>query len=109
MKAQFPAFLATLLWTGAALTAAHAQEGDSREGLAVAQHLCASCHAIHRGAAASPNSKAPTFEVIAAVPGMTALALGVALRTSHREMPNIILDADQRANVIAYILSLRAK
>jgi mono/diheme cytochrome c family protein len=109
MKTQPPAVIAVLLGTMAALSPAHAQEGDSREGLVVAQQLCATCHAIRRGAAASPNSKAPTFETIAAVPGMTALALSVALRTSHKEMPNIILDAEQRANIVAYILSLRAK
>jgi cytochrome c len=109
MKAQPAAFIAALLGIVASLSPSHAQEGDSREGLVVAQQLCATCHSVLRGAAASPNSKAPTFEKIAAVPGMTALALSVALRTSHKEMPNIILDAEQRANVIAYILSLRAK
>ena len=108
MKAYFPAVTA-LLTAVVALSTARAQEGDRRKGLAVAQDLCASCHAISRGAGTSPNVKAPTFETIAAVRGMTALALGVALRSSHNEMPNIILDREQRENVIAYILSLQAR
>jgi mono/diheme cytochrome c family protein len=86
---------------------ARAQDGNVQRGLTLAQDLCTTCHAIHRGAALSPNVQAPTFEMIASVPGMTALALGVALRTSHREMPNIILEDRQRADIVAYILSLR--
>jgi len=106
MKAYLPA---VALAAVAAVSPGRAQEGDPRMGLAVAQDLCASCHAIYRAAGTSPNVKAPAFETIAAVPGMTAIALGVALRTSHNEMPNIILDREQRENVIAYILSLQAK
>jgi mono/diheme cytochrome c family protein len=91
-----------------AMPAARAQDGDVQRGLVVVQQQCATCHAIDRGNAASPNAKAPPFRTIAAVPGMTALALGVALRTPHREMPNIILEDQQRDDVVAYILSLRA-
>ena len=40
---------------------------------------------------------------------MTAIALGVALRTSHNEMPNIILDREQREDLIAYILGLQTR
>jgi hypothetical protein len=38
---------------------------------------------------------------------MTAAALTVALRTSHRTMPNIMLEPPELDNVIAYILSLK--
>jgi len=31
----------------------------------------------------------------------------VALNTSHRAMPNILLEPDDQAHVISYILSLR--
>ena len=91
-----------------AVTPVRAQDGDGRLGLAFAQEACASCHAVRKGGR-SPNSGAPAFEVIAAVPGMTALALQSILQTSHREMPNLILIANERANVIAYILSLNSK
>jgi hypothetical protein len=38
---------------------------------------------------------------------MTALALSVALRTSHSTMPNLILDKDEVESIAAYILSLK--
>jgi hypothetical protein len=39
---------------------------------------------------------------------MSAMALNVALLTSHRSMPNIVLDAQERADIIAFILTLKA-
>ena len=90
-----------------AVTATYAQSGDPRRGLAVAQDICAACHAIRKGER-STNANAPTFETIAAVPGMTTIALQASLQTSHTSMPNLILQADDRANVIAYIMSLKA-
>jgi len=54
-----------------------------------------------------PNERAPRFQVIAGVPGMTATALSAALNTSHRTMPNVILTPDEQAHIIAYILSLK--
>jgi hypothetical protein len=38
---------------------------------------------------------------------MTSIALSAALNTSHRSMPNIMLAADERADIVAYILSLK--
>ena len=83
------------------------QVGNPRTGLELAQRLCTQCHAVSRDEGRSPNANAPRFPVIASVPGMTATALSAALNTSHRTMPNIILDAEQQANIIAYILSLK--
>jgi len=57
--------------------------------------------------ASSPNPAAPAFETIANVPGMTAVALAAALQSSHQTMPNVMLDANQRTDITAYILSLR--
>jgi mono/diheme cytochrome c family protein len=88
---------------------AHAQEsGDPVEGLALARAQCGTCHALVKGAE-SPKLEAPPFDAIAAVPGMTAIALTVALQSSHATMPNIILDPDDRRNVVAYILSLKPR
>ena len=87
--------------------------GDAQEiglpgrGLALAQRLCSQCHAVRKEQAQSPNENAPRFQVIASVPGMTSIALSAALNTSHRSMPNIMLEADEQADVIAYILSLK--
>jgi mono/diheme cytochrome c family protein len=87
---------------------AAAQEiGHPSRGLALAQRLCSECHAVEREQARSPNVDAPRFAAIAATPGMTSIALSAALNTSHRSMPNILLPADEQADVIAYILTLR--
>jgi mono/diheme cytochrome c family protein len=77
------------------------------QGLALAQQVCAACHAIDKRTEASPNPAAPRFEVIANVPGMTTMALTVALRTPHKTMPNLVLEGEEIRNVAAYILSLK--
>jgi hypothetical protein len=35
------------------------------------------------------------------------MALNVFFQTPHRAMPNLILEADQKNDVIAYIMSLK--
>jgi mono/diheme cytochrome c family protein len=96
---------------GAAVTLwmpAQAQEtGQASRGLVLAQRLCAECHAIEKHYARSPNAHAPRFQAVASTPGMTAMALSAALNTSHQSMPNIMLAADEQADIIAYILSLK--
>jgi mono/diheme cytochrome c family protein len=81
--------------------------GDPTVGDAVAQQICAECHATKKGEEFSPNSKAPTFAELANTPGMTGTALMAALSTPHAGMPMFRLTRDQREGVIAYILSLR--
>lgn len=84
-----------------------AQEiGQPSRGLILAQRLCSECHAVQKEYSRSPNANAPRFQAIAAIPG-TATALSAALNTSHRAMPNIMLPADEQADIIAYILSLK--
>ena len=85
-----------------------AQDADDiGHGREIARTICAACHVVGRGQLVSPNSEALPFPVLAATPGMTTIALTAALLTSHRLMPNIILEPDERRDVIAYILSLK--
>jgi len=89
-------------WSG------NAQElGQPGHGLALAERLCAQCHAVSGRENKSPNPDAPAFRDIASTPGMTSIALTAALQTSHATMPNVMLAAEERADVIAYILSLK--
>jgi mono/diheme cytochrome c family protein len=81
--------------------------GNVGHGREIAQNICSACHVVSRGRPVSPNSEAPPFPKLADTPGMTSIALSVALQTSHRLMPNIILQPDERRDVIAYILSLK--
>lgn len=91
----------------AAMASLGAQEmGDPRQGLKFAQEACAACHAVERRQP-SPNPQAPAFEAIANTRGMTRMALYAFLQTSHPTMPNLILEADEKAHVVAYILSLK--
>jgi mono/diheme cytochrome c family protein len=84
-----------------------AQEtGDPQKGRVLARAVCLACHAVEKGRS-SPDPTAPTFEHIASVPGMSTMALAVALRTPHRTMPNLVLEGDELVNIIAYILSLK--
>jgi mono/diheme cytochrome c family protein len=85
-----------------------AQEiGQPGRGLEAAERLCAQCHAVRPAQERSPSPGAARFRDIAAVPGMTSIALTAALATSHRTMPNIMLEPEERADIIAYILSLK--
>jgi mono/diheme cytochrome c family protein len=81
--------------------------GNTQAGLAVAQQFCSTCHAIRLGEGRSPNTRSPTFSELATTPGMTSVALTVALTTPHAGMPMFVLTADQREDIIAYILSLK--
>ena len=76
-------------------------------GFALAQRLCAECHAIQKETARSPNANAPRFQAIASTPGMTSIALSAALNTSRRSMPNIMLAAYEQADITAYIMGLK--
>jgi mono/diheme cytochrome c family protein len=81
--------------------------GKTSHDLKIDEQLCSECHAIRRGQVRSPNARAPTFLELATAPGMTIAALSVALTTPHAGMPMFRLTAEQRDDVIAYILSLR--
>jgi hypothetical protein len=83
------------------------ETGQPSRGFVLAQRLCAERHAIQKEYSRSPNPNAPRFQTVASIPGMTATAL--SLNTSHRAMPNIMLAADEQADIIAYILSLKMK
>ena len=55
----------------------------------------------------SANSESVALSRAGCDSGMTTIALTAALLTSHRLMPNIILQPGERQDVIAYILSLK--
>lgn len=76
-------------------------------GLRYAQQFCVTCHAVAAGESRSPNPSAPSFEVIANLPGMTGTALNAWLHSPHPSMPNVIVNPADRENVAAYLESLR--
>ena len=86
---------------------ARGQAGDPEAGHALAQSLCADCHAVDAGELQSTNPDSPPFQAIAKKPEMTALALTVFFQTPHPSMPNLVVAGDDARNLIAYIQSLK--
>jgi len=91
----------------------HTAAGASRptprkvnEGHRLAQAWCQSCHAIEPGMSGSFDL-APSFQAVADRNGTTALSLKVFWRTSHHDMPNLVIAPDQADVLSEYILSLK--
>ena len=81
--------------------------GDSVRGSEYAQSVCAECHAVLPENEISPNAAAPSFKSIANNPGMSRTALIVWFQSPHPTMPQLVLEAEDLDNTIAYILSLK--
>ncbi len=75
-------------------------------GHRLADAWCKDCHAI-AAPSARPATAAPAFAYIANQPSTTELSLKVFLRTSHRNMPNLVIAPDQADDLVNYILSLK--
>lgn len=88
-----------------ALPAVAEELGDKTKGLAYARTVCAECHAVEQGGA---STGIPSFQEISETTGMTPRALYVWLNTSHPNMPDFIIPADDIDNLVAYIMSLSA-
>lgn len=99
------ALIGTLVVTG---PGAPQNYGDASRGAALATRVCLACHGV-RAQEVSINPQAPSFDSIAKSWGMSETALNVALRTPHRDMPNLMLEDQERADIVAYVMSLRAK
>jgi mono/diheme cytochrome c family protein len=101
----------TMLLAAAALAlsqtvAAQDLPGDPQTGRRLAENWCRECHAVDaRSASAHPS--APDFAAVAARPGTTALSLNVFLRSSHKTMPNLMMERREADDLVAYILSLQ--
>lgn len=84
-------------------------QGDASEGQRIAASWCANCHRVAPNGPGPATDAAPAFAAIAAMPSTTEMALRAFLQTSHRNMPNFQLSTEQTDNLVAYILSLRAR
>ena len=76
-------------------------------GLILAQRLCAECHAVQKEYSRSPNANAPRFQAIASIPRHDRdRVIGRAQYVTSFDA-HIMLAADEQADLIAYILSLK--
>jgi mono/diheme cytochrome c family protein len=92
----------------------HTAAGATRSGLRtiseghrLAQAWCQPCHAVEPRMAGFFDL-APSFQAVADRNGTTALSLKVFWRTSHQNMPNLVISPEQADALSAYILSLKA-
>ncbi len=104
------ALVVTFVSALVAAPSALAQSMDASAGAHLAKTECAVCHAIGDDAKAkSPDPKAPRFVDVAQMSSTTELSLKVFLRSSHRNMPNIMLAPEEIDSVATYVLGLKKK
>src|SRR3954462_15260088 len=90
----------TLVLFQPAADGSHAAEIDTAYGRNLAQTHCSECHAV------DPTRRReipPTFYELAQDPASTELSLRFLLTNPHYAMPNLKLQEDQMAAIIAYI------
>ena len=109
MRPLITASALSVMVVAATHLAAGQELGEASAGYDYASQICSGCHAVQRGGLASPNEKAPPFEAIANTRAMTEMALRVWFQTPHPTMPNLMMTARQKDDVIAYILSLKER
>lgn len=85
------------------------ESGDPKFGLEYARAHCAQCHQVESHKNIVPQLEAPSFPELANTPDLTEHTLLVALQTAHKSIPDFTLKDEDRANVAAYIMSLRAE
>lgn len=83
------------------------QPGDVVAGRTLYNKTCSRCHSVSAAQRRTRLYRGPGFDEIAANPQTTEISLRAFLQSSHPSMPNLVLTAAERDNVIAYILSLR--
>jgi len=80
--------------------------GNVEAGHRLAIDWCTGCHSVEPK---TVGIFAADFAEIAKLPSTTALSLKVFLQTSHKNMPNFMLQPGEADDIVAYILSLKHK
>jgi mono/diheme cytochrome c family protein len=85
-----------------------AHAADPANGKALGQRLCVNCHVVVPGEAAGRvTAGIPSFKDIALKPGQTSAAIQDRMINPHPPMPEVPLTNHERADLAAYILSLK--
>lgn len=90
---------------------APARAAAAERGFAVAEKWCAECHRIRpeQQDVEQPEMRAPAFADIAARPEVDAGYLARLMEVQHLPMTTYRLDSEERGDVVAYVLSLKAR
>ena len=79
--------------------------GPAARGAGLVRAWCLQCHTVGGvGAILHPELDFPT---IARMPSTTQMSLRAFLQSSHRSMPNLILQPQDRDDIVTYILGLQ--
>ena len=85
-----------------------AQAADSASGGALARRLCVNCHVVAPGeGAGQATAGIPSFKAVADKPGQTTDKIKDFILNPHPPMPQVQLTNNERANLAAYIFSLK--
>jgi mono/diheme cytochrome c family protein len=89
-------------------SASAAQDSELvHQGRLLAQSMCSDCHTL--GGQTRSDHAAPDLAAVGAMRSTTTLSLRVFLRSSHANMPNLILENVQIEALSAFILDLGGK
>jgi mono/diheme cytochrome c family protein len=82
---------------------------SAAKGLTIAEKWCADCHRVkaEQRAVARADMGAPPFAAIAARPEVNSAYLARFMEVQHLPMTTFRLYSDEKADVVAYILSLK--
>lgn len=113
IRAIGPALL--LAFLGAACTpdqpppSPAARAESAAKGLTIAEKWCAECHRVkaEQRAVARPNMHAPAFADVVARPEVNSGYLARFMEVQHLPMTTFRLYSDEKADVVAYMLSLK--
>ena len=90
------------------LPAGGAHAADAASGGALAHQLCVNCHVVAPGEAGTQvTAGIPSFKAVADKPGQTPEKIQDFILSPHPPMPQVQLTNFERANLAAYILSLK--
>ena len=81
--------------------------GDPASGRNYTIDWCSDCHRVEQSA--DNPGLAPDFTSIAKLPSTTALSLRAFFQSNHDRMPDFMLNTAEADDIIAYILSLKAR
>jgi mono/diheme cytochrome c family protein len=85
-----------------------ARAADLANGKALGQRLCVNCHIVVQGEAGGRvTAGIPAFKDIANKPNQTARNIQDRMLNPHPPMPEVQLTNNERADLAAYILSLK--
>lgn len=80
---------------------------DAKQGKAIAQRWCASCHIVEHGQRSAAADQAPPFASLAAKPDFGPDKLAFLLLRPHPNMPQLSLGRSEITDLADYMLTLR--